>query len=138
MKVVGYTEDGVKHFTITHAGESYDCRRRGQMFECFGTIATLKKHKQNIEAGLYTSWVADAEPDVSDSAESDVPTGTWDCIDPCAALAALLLENSPPPAEARAMFMLTLDNYGWLAEDGSIDVDRVEREFKRMGLSDES
>jgi len=118
-KTVGYKADGERksYCIITECGEEIECHATGsQGFNCYGVkYKSLKAIKDMIESNV----------DVEEESE-DVPMNEqgnlWDCIDPCALLirAGVLTKHS----------MVTLNNHGWLNEDGTPDTDKADRAFK--------
>ena len=58
--------------------------------------------------------------------------GTWSCVDPCAILGRAVLRGQ---IELTVDIRNTLDNFGWLDADGSVDASNVDAEFARAGTA---
>jgi hypothetical protein len=118
-----------KSYTIhTECGEEIECLATGsQGFVCSGTkYKSIKAIKDMIESNIdREEWQCDAPPDATfmwGDVEMNEQGNLWDCIDPCALLirAGILTKHS----------MVTLNNHGWLNEDGTPDTDKADRAFK--------
>lgn len=110
--------DGDKDYTIfTDDGRSFDCERHGSQWLCLGlTFPSLRAVKDAIAEGTF-EIVGDDDDDAG---------STWGCADPCALL--ILAGANVEDNQVRR----TLDAYGWIGEDGSVDVDRAHREVQRV------
>lgn len=137
LKTVGVEGEDGKDFQI-HVDEDGDlkvfhCYREGQKFTCLGVTDSIK----NIKAGILSGEIAfESEPDslsediakVAEAGTTDCGIGTWDCIHPCALLIYATLHSTPGEH-----IMYTLERYGWLNDEGWLDVDRAKREHERFG-----
>lgn len=114
-----FRDDGVtKDYIITYENTSYLCKRIDgtTKWECLGvTYPSIKEIKAAIKAGL-TETAEPEEPDLEKLAN------LWDCIDPCAHIVKLIADPSPE-------VLATLDNYGWLDEEGRPDTAQADRHY---------
>lgn len=135
-KTVGFRSDGEfrKSYTIhTECGLLFIARANGRNagYRCEGLFySSIKEIKAEIEADkIFKALVRKDERVADDGNKSPM----WDCIDPCA-----LLVHLRPFVPSNSIFskqselMETLDNHGWLDDNGKPDEERAEKEFKRV------
>lgn len=132
VKVKGITDEcGVKHFSITNTdtGEIHMAIRSGQMFELGEFRGTLKQCKQLVSDQKVVHFADAKDEEPKESSE------TWDCVSP-AALLAMVVHGG----EGNVMELIdgknseverTLDSFGFMKPDGSIDFASAMREFER-------
>ena len=132
-KTVGFMEDGAfrKSYTIhTYCGHEFIAVANGRKagYQCEGLFyRSIKDIKAAIESGDMVlsedaGWVAG---DFVDENKSPL----WDCIDPCALLIYNMMEHGLVLGHNE---MTTLDNHGWLLEDGKVDSERAKKEYARI------
>lgn len=109
----------------------YHCKRVGQRFECLGVVDSIKGLKKRILSGHFSDRQSDVEG-ADRAAAHDVAIGTWDCINPCALLVKMVETVPAFDGISEDDLMLTLDNYGWLDENGRPDFHQANREFERF------
>ena len=118
----------------TRCGEKFHAKPvNSQSYECggvnFKSIKALKAHI--IEGGFL-----DEAPIAGSGEGEDKPTevstldgaDTWDCVHPC----ALLCVRAFAFGNIKNQYFETLDAYGWLDCMGRPDIERAEREIKRV------
>ena len=104
-----------KGYTIhTECGQEFKATPAGsQAYECNShRFSSLKAVK---------AYVLEANDEVADVVEMNESGNLWDCIDPCAFLVRAVQTKQS---------LQTLNNHGWLNEDGSPDTDKADRAFK--------
>ena len=116
----GYArKDYVIHTTCGH--QAYAKASGSQGYECGGVFyPSLKALKTHI----VDSGSLDEE-----SKADDNKSPMWDCIDPCALLIHNMMEYNLVLGHNE---MTTLDNFGWLTEDGKVDSERAKKEYARI------
>lgn len=130
-KTVGFREDGEfrKSYTIhTECGHEFIAVANGRNagYRCEGLFyRSLKELKAAIDSGGILFEIACKDERIADENKSPM----WDCIDPCALLIYNMMENGLVLGHNE---MTTLDNHGWLAEDGTVDSERAKKEYARI------
>lgn len=112
-----------KSYTITTVcGEKFGAVAMGKRgYRCRGRdFDTLKEIKNWIEGMSEDDPTNDIDCDNNKSP-------MWDCVDPCALLIRLGHEMG-----LSHKALETLDKYGWLTEEGLPDLEKVDKEFKRV------
>jgi hypothetical protein len=113
----GFTTDTRKGYLVTLTdGTTYEGYPDGSQ----GYICNGVQHK-TLKA--FKEWTLEPrEAQEVEIVEMNEQGNLWDCIDPCALLiqAGILTKHS----------MVTLNNHGWLNEDGTPDTDKADRAFK--------
>ena len=123
MKVTGIQRtDGDKDYYITHDGVSYTATKVGNQFECNGVTSTLRDIKSRIVAGTLEGVDLGSNDEVV--ALQLVSNDTWSCVHPCALIALFMSLDD----EVKR----TLDAWGWLDENGEVDIERAHREWTRF------
>ena len=128
LKVKGVLDEtGVKNFIIrTPLGDEFVALRVGKKFTIGDDDAkrTLSECKQ-VVADDRVVFFADAEkgPEAPEQGE------TWQCCDPCALLILMSHSGVDFPEVKR-----TLDAYGWLLPDGSVDVKAASANLEQWGI----
>lgn len=126
--IITNTDDGSEHVAIKReSGSKYDIGEHNCL--------TLRQCKQLVSdnrvkhfADRCTKIVQDNIVDDLAGALSDKTDKTWDCCDPCALL--ILHAGSVDDPEVKR----TLDAYGWLLPDGTLDVEQAEENLEKWGL----
>ncbi len=132
-KTVGFKEDGEfrKSYTIhTECGHEFIAAANGRNagYRCEGVFyRSVKDIKAAIESGD-VFWNDDSGWVPADDADEN-KSPMWDCIDPCALLIYNMMEHDLVLGHNE---MTTLDNHGWLLEDGKVDSDRAKHEYERI------
>lgn len=130
-KTVGMTNDTGqrKSYAIhTECGSVFIANANGRNagYRCEGLFyKSLKALKAAIESGVATLEIACKDERIADDNKSPM----WDCIDPCALLIYHMMEYDLVLGHNE---MTTLDNHGWLAEDGTVDSERARKEYERI------
>ncbi len=116
-----HTECGAKYYANADGSQGYICN--GIKYK------SVKEIKAAIVDGSIAAESDDEEP-ADNTTERSTAEGadTWDCVHPC----ALLIEGLDPKWPTPLKTLTTLDNYGWLDDMGRPDVDRANREIKRV------
>ena len=127
MQVKGLPRpDGSKDYSIMHEGEEYTAIRNGSLFLCNGMTGTLREIKQSIQDGVIS--INQQEPDPCEGLSD-----SWACVPP-ATLVALMLSVSIKDEDIN-MFdecLRTLDCYGFIKENGSVDKDEALRIYNKF------
>ena len=134
LKTVGVLRpDGLKDFELHLAnGETVLAIRNGGKFQVGGVVDTLKSIKLQVENGLRNQagelFSVDEVPE-----PTNTPPDLYDvweqCVDPCAIIVRAVAHGLIP---LEGEVMKTLDNHGWLANNGDVDIDRSTREYDRI------
>ncbi len=137
IKVRGiHDQNNVKNYTITNTddGSSHMAMRRGNGKYDLGknTDITLRQCKQLVSEDRVEYFADGMSRSVSSEIADDLAAAlfertdkTWDCVDPCALL--MLHAGSVDDPEVKR----TLDAYGWLMPDGSLDVEQAEENLEK-------
>ena len=120
----GFATETRKGYLVTLTdGTTYEGQPDGSQ----GYICNGVKHK-TLKA--FKEWAVEPrdaeEPDVVEMNEQG---NLWDCIDPCAFLVRAVQTKQS---------LQTLNNHGWLNEDGTPDTDKADRAFKTFENNKES
>ena len=118
--IITNTDDGSEHVAIKReSGSKYDIGEH--------TCLTLRQCKVLVSENRVRHFADSREEMVVDAVEdkSERKPETWDCCDPCALL--ILHAGSVSDPEVKR----TLDAYGWLLPDGSLDVEQAEENLEK-------
>ncbi len=133
VKATGVFIPGVdeKCFTLSYKGETVTALRSGTRGFSISLATGTKYGTLKMLKGEFKDYV-NAGPFNKEICENDENGFLWDCTDPCALLAYLCRHRVEPlPENIQEKVNETLDAYGYLCEDKSIDMRRVEAEMKR-------
>ena len=133
---VGYTAktDIRKSYIIhTTCGTKFYAEADGSQ----GYICNGVKYKsvKDIKAAIADGSISnEGDDEGDDEAPAEISTAegvdTWDCVHPCALL--VVLQNTFLQGCHEKQVLKTLDNYGWLDEQGKPDIARAKREVSRV------
>ena len=98
-------------YSITHNGQTHMCTKAGRKW--------LMSNREFATKEDAKAWLTTEEEQVVEKPKK----GLWDCVNPCV---WLVLEHPNP--EGNPAIMETLDCYGWLKEDGTVDRDMAIRQ----------
>jgi hypothetical protein len=111
----------------TECGQKFIAKanNRNTGYRCEGLFyGSLKAIKAEIESGMLSKSLDCKDERV---AENENKSPMWDCVDPCALLIRLGHEMG-----LSHKALETLDKYGWLTAEGLPDLEKVDKEFKRV------
>tara|TARA_R110002167_G_scaffold89203_1_gene240633 strand:- start:9416 stop:9859 length:444 start_codon:yes stop_codon:yes gene_type:complete len=117
-----HTESGNMFKAVPAGTKSYDCNGHR-----FSTIKAIKYWIENLDEDFDQKNRAEEETQ-EDQNSMNEEGNLWDSLDPCAILIKGMMEYG---WVLGASTTKTLDNFGWLNEDGSPDTDKADREHKR-------
>ena len=119
--IITNTDDGSSHVAIKReSGSKYDIGEH--------TCLTLRQCKVLVSENRVKHFADRCTKIAPDSEVADEPERkpeTWACVDPCALL--ILHAGSVSDPEVKR----TLDAYGWLLPDGSLDVEQAEENLEK-------
>lgn len=136
IKTVGVARpDGNKDYVL-HLGNGEKVtavRDFGGKFRIGTSVGTIKELKWLVERGLRNDEDDVTHEDAPEAPQADrkgrEPFGLWDCVHPCAIIVrAIQAGLLPCEIEVRT----TLDNWGWLDEDGNPAYDDSAFEYNRI------
>jgi len=114
----------------TECGNEFLAKAKGTKgYECNGvSFESLKVLKHEIIGNQHGIEYLESEGSGFDTRlDTENMSPTWDCVHPCALL--IRCGNSMGLSHKA---LETLDKYGWLTEEGLPDLEKVDKEFKRV------
>lgn len=121
VPLTGVPGENGKDYIAKYEGHHFRFHRLSpstSLFQCEGKTGTVGELKKHVKALVLAEKI---DSETADSLEVGTP------VDPCAWLCELLYSFNLTDYRNFPAMMRTLEDRGWTAEDGTIDIDRAKK-----------